>query len=70
MEEQDVLACSMVYLAFWCAKGIGAWGSFLDARKGMNDDQSQQKPMRIIPYHIFILLLQGYHVCDLKHPEG
>jgi len=41
MGYQYVLACSTLHLAFSCAKGKGECGIFLDARTGMNDEQSR-----------------------------
>jgi hypothetical protein len=67
MGYQDVLACSIVHLAFSFSERKGACGIFLDARTRKKHEQKQYKLMRIIAYHICRLLLQGYHVSDLKH---
>jgi hypothetical protein len=48
----------------------GARRIFLKALTEKKREQSSQKLMRIIAYHIFVLLLQCYHIYDLKHPQG
>src|SRR6266536_3856246 len=50
MGEQDVLACSMVHLAFSFATGKVECGITSMLVREMNDERSQYKLMRIIPY--------------------